>query len=344
MHCAWLSDCKCISKKASSLSIPIFFPFLTSLYVKQLDLLLDAATLCFYFVMMALLHAGRTLDLHGPVLTAAAANPLYAHFCPTRSPFLYFKWQRCRTSLLIFSFFILSPSLLCVCTSFPTSQCLFYVFWNYFSFGIHIWRMGSTRHLVIMSPLNLLISLLLCVTVGSTSMVTSPHPVHVAPFCLSSLAFAAAPSSPAPLCSIGTREGVTQKNLSGLLPIRDFRLDPSLLYSLPLLALSPNLLIVWVFLSIAYLLAKLRCSWAWDPLLSFFFLSLPHFSYLSTFFLFLFSLFPPVGEELFAYNAEFSLVNFSSFSKGPDILMAQIFFFLRLGIKRRSKYLLQVIS
>lgn len=174
MHCAWLSDCKCISKKASSLSIPIFFPFLTSLYVKQLDLLLDAATLCFYFVMMALLHAGRTLDLHGPVLTAAAANPLYAHFCPTRSPFLYFKWQRCRTSLLIFSFFILSPSLLCVCTSFPTSQCLFYVFWNYFSFGIHIWRMGSTRHLVIMSPLNLLISLLLCVTVGTTSMVTSP--------------------------------------------------------------------------------------------------------------------------------------------------------------------------
>ncbi|XP_067315404.1 inositol polyphosphate-4-phosphatase type I Ab isoform X3 [Pseudorasbora parva] len=60
--------------------------------------------------------------------------------------------------------------------------------------------------------------------------------------------------------SIGTREGVIQKNLSGLLPVRDFRLDPSLLYSLPLLALSPNLLIVWVFLSIAYLLAKLRCS------------------------------------------------------------------------------------
>ncbi|XP_072539829.1 inositol polyphosphate-4-phosphatase type I Ab isoform X3 [Salminus brasiliensis] len=60
--------------------------------------------------------------------------------------------------------------------------------------------------------------------------------------------------------SIGTREGVTQKNLSGLLPVREFRLDPSLLYSLPLLALSPNLLIVWLFLSLAYLLAKLRCS------------------------------------------------------------------------------------
>ncbi|XP_018605648.1 inositol polyphosphate-4-phosphatase type I A isoform X2 [Scleropages formosus] len=58
--------------------------------------------------------------------------------------------------------------------------------------------------------------------------------------------------------SIGTREGVTQKNLSGLLPIRDFGLDPSLFYSLPLLALSPNLLIVWLFLSMAYLLAKLR--------------------------------------------------------------------------------------
>uniref|UniRef100_A0A7N8XCN6 Inositol polyphosphate-4-phosphatase type I A n=1 Tax=Mastacembelus armatus TaxID=205130 RepID=A0A7N8XCN6_9TELE len=60
--------------------------------------------------------------------------------------------------------------------------------------------------------------------------------------------------------SIGTREGVIQKNLSGLLPVRDFRLDPSLLYSLPLLALSPNLLVVWIFLSVAYLLAKLRCS------------------------------------------------------------------------------------
>ncbi|XP_058478947.1 inositol polyphosphate-4-phosphatase type I A-like isoform X2 [Solea solea] len=60
--------------------------------------------------------------------------------------------------------------------------------------------------------------------------------------------------------SIGTREGVIQKNLSGLLPVRDFRLDPSLLYSLPLLALSPNLLVVWLFLSVAYFLAKLRCS------------------------------------------------------------------------------------
>ncbi|XP_026860445.2 inositol polyphosphate-4-phosphatase type I Ab isoform X2 [Electrophorus electricus] len=60
--------------------------------------------------------------------------------------------------------------------------------------------------------------------------------------------------------SVGTREGVTQKNLSGVLPVRELRLDPSLVYSLPLLALSPNLLIVWLFLSVAYLLAKLRCS------------------------------------------------------------------------------------
>ncbi|XP_023573202.1 type I inositol 3,4-bisphosphate 4-phosphatase isoform X14 [Octodon degus] len=60
--------------------------------------------------------------------------------------------------------------------------------------------------------------------------------------------------------SIGTREVVTQKNLSGLVPIRDLRLDPSLLCSLPLLALSPNLLIVWLFLSIAYLVTKLRCK------------------------------------------------------------------------------------
>uniref|UniRef100_A0A8C8DJM6 Inositol polyphosphate-4-phosphatase type I A n=1 Tax=Oryzias sinensis TaxID=183150 RepID=A0A8C8DJM6_9TELE len=60
--------------------------------------------------------------------------------------------------------------------------------------------------------------------------------------------------------SIGTREGVIQKNLSGLLPVRDLRLDPSLLYSLPLLALSPSLLVVWIFLSVAFFLAKLRCS------------------------------------------------------------------------------------
>ncbi|XP_026928425.1 inositol polyphosphate-4-phosphatase type I A isoform X10 [Herpailurus yagouaroundi] len=60
--------------------------------------------------------------------------------------------------------------------------------------------------------------------------------------------------------SIGTREVVTQKNLSGLVPIRDLRLDPSLLCSIPLLALSPNLLIAWLFLSIAYLVTKLRCK------------------------------------------------------------------------------------
>ncbi|XP_038674451.1 inositol polyphosphate-4-phosphatase type I A isoform X7 [Scyliorhinus canicula] len=60
--------------------------------------------------------------------------------------------------------------------------------------------------------------------------------------------------------SIGTREVVTQKNLSGLVPIRDCRLDPSLLYSIPLLALSPNLMIVCVFLSLAYLLARFRCQ------------------------------------------------------------------------------------
>lgn len=80
------------------------------------------------------------------------------------------------------------------------------------------------------------------------------------------------PSAPPLGCSVGTREGVTQKNLSGVLPVRELRLEPNLLYSLPLLALSPNLLIVWLFLSVAYLLAKLRCSWATTlPQLSFFF-------------------------------------------------------------------------
>ncbi|XP_078258260.1 inositol polyphosphate-4-phosphatase type I A-like isoform X6 [Rhinoraja longicauda] len=60
--------------------------------------------------------------------------------------------------------------------------------------------------------------------------------------------------------SIGTREVVTQKNLSGLVPVRECRLDPNLLYSIPLLAFSPNLMIVWVFLSLAYLLARYRCQ------------------------------------------------------------------------------------
>uniref|UniRef100_A0A672HUV6 Inositol polyphosphate-4-phosphatase type I A n=1 Tax=Salarias fasciatus TaxID=181472 RepID=A0A672HUV6_SALFA len=58
--------------------------------------------------------------------------------------------------------------------------------------------------------------------------------------------------------SVGTRDFVTQKNLSGLLPVRDLRLDPSLLLSLPLLALSPPLVLVWLCLSLAYLLARLR--------------------------------------------------------------------------------------
>ncbi|XP_037122714.1 inositol polyphosphate-4-phosphatase type I A-like isoform X1 [Syngnathus acus] len=59
--------------------------------------------------------------------------------------------------------------------------------------------------------------------------------------------------------SVGTREGVIQKNLSGLLPVRDYRLDISLLYSLPLLALTPNLLVAWIFLSVTFILARLRC-------------------------------------------------------------------------------------
>ncbi|XP_077451726.1 inositol polyphosphate-4-phosphatase type I A-like isoform X2 [Stigmatopora argus] len=58
--------------------------------------------------------------------------------------------------------------------------------------------------------------------------------------------------------SIGTSEGMIQKNLCGLLPVRDFCLDPSLLYSLPLLALTPNLLVVWIFLSVTFILTRLR--------------------------------------------------------------------------------------
>lgn len=42
--------------------------------------------------------------------------------------------------------------------------------------------------------------------------------------------------------------------------MRDLRLEPSLLYSLPLLALSPNLLLLWLLLSLACLLTRLRCG------------------------------------------------------------------------------------
>lgn len=85
------------------------------------------------------------------------------------------------------------------------------------------------------------------------------NPLHVSLFFLFSLFLFLSPNL-LPFHSIGTREVVTQKNLSGLVPVRDLRLDPSLLCSIPLLALSPNLLIVWLFLSIAYLVAKLRCK------------------------------------------------------------------------------------
>lgn len=93
----------------------------------------------------------------------------------------------------------------------------------------------------------------------------SPSCFILLPFCvcflLPIMSFFALPNCP--LHSIGTRELVTQKNLSGLVPIRDFRLDPSLLYSIPLLAFSPNLLIVWLFLSVAYLVSRFRCKWRW---------------------------------------------------------------------------------
>jgi len=109
------------------------------------------------FVMMALLACCMLICM----AQYWQQQPPYAHFCPTWSPFLYFKWQRCRTSLLIFSFFILSPSLLCVCISFPTSRCLYYVFWDYFLFCIHIRRMDSTpfQHVSTWSSLQCFISL-----------------------------------------------------------------------------------------------------------------------------------------------------------------------------------------
>lgn len=64
---------------------------------------------CFYvysrLVMMALLACCMLICM---AQYRQQQQPPYAHFCPTWSLFLYFKWQRCRTSLLIFSFFILS--------------------------------------------------------------------------------------------------------------------------------------------------------------------------------------------------------------------------------------------
>ncbi len=132
-----------ISKKASSLSVPKNVLSFTSLDIKQMDaetvytrLFLCSQLVC-YDGSVGLLHAGRTQHAW-----FAWQQQLYILFCPTWRThlfnFLYFKRQRCRTSLLIFSFFILSPSLLCVCISFPNSHCLFYVFWIYFCLHLHL--------------------------------------------------------------------------------------------------------------------------------------------------------------------------------------------------------------
>lgn len=289
MHCAWSAN-----RKESPESVHL--PFFTSLYVKQLDLHLDAEMP--YTTLFSFCHDGTVACWEDawfawPSAGGSSSSPLLSNM---ESISLLQKAKMQNITLNFLSLYSLSfPSLCLYCFSFFTLSVLcllelLFVFASISFFAFPLEPPPWWRHST------------LCMS---------------RPFCLSSPAFAAAPSSPAPLCSIGTREGVTQKNLSGLLPVRDFRLDPSLLYSLPLLALSPNLLIVWVFLSIAYLLAKLRCSWAWDPLLSFSFLSLPRSSSLSTSFLFLISLFAPVGEELFADDAEFSLVHFSSFLNRP---------------------------
>ncbi len=149
---------------------------------------------------VGLLHAGRTQHAW-----FAWQQQLYILFCPTWRThlfnFLYFKRQRCRTSLLIFSFFILSPSLLCVCISFPNSHCLFYVFWIYFCLHLHLTDgFDSVPFHRVCN--KFFVSFLLYIHVGTTPMVTSPHPVHVAPFCLSSLALAAASPSLRPCPSL----------------------------------------------------------------------------------------------------------------------------------------------
>lgn len=158
MHGAWSATVLCcfpcvrmrlrglkwiISKKASSLSVPKNVLSFTSLDIKQMNaetlytrLFLCSQLVC-YDGSVGLLHAGRMQHAW-----FAWQQQLYILFCPTWRThlfnFLYFKRQRCRTSLLIFSFFILSPSLLCVCISFPNSHCLFYVFWIYFCLHLHL--------------------------------------------------------------------------------------------------------------------------------------------------------------------------------------------------------------
>lgn len=143
------------------------------------------------------------------------------------------------TSFLFFSFILFPSPYICNCADI--------YFWDVFSLFLYFifWFCCGFFHLFFIFSTTLCCHLFLYI-----------H-LHVRlPFC-----FIFPPPNLLPFHSIGTREVVTQKNLSGLVPIRDFRLDPSLLYSIPLLALSPNLLIVWLFLSIAYLVARLRCKW-----------------------------------------------------------------------------------
>lgn len=143
------------------------------------------------------------------------------------------------TSFLFFSFILFPSPYICNCADI--------YFWDVFPLFLYFifWFCCGFFHLFFIFLTTLCCHLFLYI-----------H-LHVRlPFCL-----IFPPPNLLPFHSIGTREVVTQKNLSGLVPIRDFRLDPSLLYSIPLLALSPNLLIVWLFLSIAYLVARLRCKW-----------------------------------------------------------------------------------
>lgn len=158
------------------------------------------------------------------------------HLCSTYMCFFSVDYS---TSFLFFSFILFPSPYLC----------------NYAD--TYFWDVFSTPPLL---HLLVLLCFLPCFFIFSTTLCYHLFlyiHLHVRlPFC-----FIFPPPNLLPFHSIGTREVVTQKNLSGLVPIRDFRLDPSLLYSIPLLALSPNLLIVWLFLSIAYLVARLRCKW-----------------------------------------------------------------------------------
>lgn len=263
------------------------------------------------------------LDLHGPLPTTAAAAHMRLLLSNMENPSLltlYFQWQWCRTSLLIFSFFILSPSLFCVCVSLLSVLCLSILH------PCPMDGLDSTTFLVMSSiflhfilalhqcwnHLHGLVTSSLCMPSRSVCplwpLLSPPCPslqhwdqggghseeperliAHTRLQAGPQSALLSATSGPEP--KPAHRLGVPQHSLpAGQTPLQLSPLFPFFIS----LSLSPSLQLSQHFLSLL--------------------------------FCFLLQFFPPLGEELCADNAEFSLVDSAVLSKGPDVFAAKLVF------------------